>query len=186
MVDAYGNSSKVPIFERYFAGGAQSIRGYSERGIGPVDANTKDPVGGDSILVGSVEYTIPLVEVIKFATFFDIGNVWEKSSDFGKGNLFPGYGIGFRIKTPIGPMNLDYGIPLKKEPGEDSTGRRWKAARTTGRSCRTCASRAPLNRTRMWWCSWSAKNIMIPSPRTRAWRTSSSPSSATGLPATLS
>jgi outer membrane protein insertion porin family len=119
IVDAYGKSTQVPIFERYFAGGASSIRGYSERAIGPVDDNTKDPIGGESIFVSSVEYTIPLVEVIKLATFFDIGNVWAKSTDLGKGNLFPGYGLGFRVKTPIGPMNLDYGIPLKKEPGED-------------------------------------------------------------------
>ncbi|MFH0753968.1 MAG: outer membrane protein assembly factor BamA [Candidatus Omnitrophota bacterium] len=120
IVDAYGNSTQVPIFERYFAGGAQSIRGYSERAVGPVDVNTQDPIGGDSIFVSSVEYTIPLVEVIKLATFFDIGNVWAKASDFAKGDLYSGYGLGFRVKTPIGPMNLDYGIPLKKEPGEDS------------------------------------------------------------------
>ncbi len=119
-VDAYGSSKKVPIFERYFAGGAQSIRGYSERGIGPVDVNTKDPIGGESILVGSLEYTIPLIEVIKLAAFFDAGNVWPKSTDLGSDKLYAGYGLGFRVKTPIGPMNLDYGIPLQKEPGEDS------------------------------------------------------------------
>jgi outer membrane protein insertion porin family len=120
MVDAYGSSQKVPIFERYFAGGAQSIRGYSERAIGPVDSNTQDAIGGESILLGSVEYTIPLVDVIKFATFFDAGNVWAKAADFGKNKIYAGYGIGFRVKTPIGPMKLDYGIPLDKEPGEDS------------------------------------------------------------------
>ncbi|MBF0331896.1 MAG: outer membrane protein assembly factor BamA [Candidatus Omnitrophica bacterium] len=125
IVDAYGRSTQVPIFERYFAGGAQSIRGYNERSVGPIDTNTNDPIGGESIFVSSVEYTIPLIEVIKLAAFFDIGNVWAKSTDLGKGNLFPGYGLGFRVKTPIGPMNLDYGIPLKKEPGEDtrSTGK---------------------------------------------------------------
>jgi outer membrane protein insertion porin family len=120
MVDAYGSSQKVPIFERYFAGGAQSIRGYSERSIGPVDTLSGDAIGGESIMLGSVEYTIPLVEVIKLATFFDVGNVWAKSTDFGKNNFYSGYGLGFRVKTPIGPMKLDYGIPLNKEPGEDS------------------------------------------------------------------
>jgi outer membrane protein insertion porin family len=85
-----------------------------------VDANTGDAIGGESIMLGSVEYTIPVVEVIKLAVFFDIGNVWAKSADFGKNDLYSGYGLGFRVKTPIGPMKLDYGIPLDKEPGEDS------------------------------------------------------------------
>ena len=120
MVDSYGSTQKVPIFERYFAGGAQSIRGYSERSIGPVDTNTQDAIGGESILLGSMEYTIPLVEVIKLATFFDAGNVWAKTTDFGKNKIYMGYGLGFRVKTPIGPMKLDYGIPLDKEPGEDT------------------------------------------------------------------
>ncbi len=119
IVNAYASTAKVPIFERYFAGGGQSIRGYSERSIGPVDANTQSAIGGDSILVGSVEYTIPLVEVIKLATFYDAGNVWAKTGDLGKNKLYMGYGLGFRVKTPIGPMKLDYGIPLDKEPGED-------------------------------------------------------------------
>ncbi|MEI8012996.1 MAG: outer membrane protein assembly factor BamA, partial [Candidatus Omnitrophota bacterium] len=108
MVDAYGNSAKVPIFERYFAGGAQSIRGYSERGIGPVDANTQDSIGGDAIVVGTVEYTIPMVEVIKMALFFDTGNVSARHSDLFADKMYSGYGLGFRIKTPIGPMKLDY------------------------------------------------------------------------------
>ncbi len=118
IVDAYGNSKKVPIFERYFAGGAQSIRGYSERGVGPVDANTNDPIGGESLLLGTVEYTIPLVEVIKLALFFDTGSVAAKYGDIFSDKIYSGYGMGFRVKTPIGPMKLDYGIPLDKEPGE--------------------------------------------------------------------
>jgi outer membrane protein insertion porin family len=122
LVTAYGNSEKVPIFERYFAGGGRSIRGYDERSIGPLDANTNDAIGGESIFVGTVEYTIPLVEVIKLAAFFDTGNVWEKASKLGSGKLFSGVGLGFRVKTPIGPMNLDYGVPLDKQPGEDRRG----------------------------------------------------------------
>ncbi len=118
IVDAYGSSNKVPIFERYFVGGARSIRGYDERGIGPIDVNTGDPIGGESLLVGTMEYTIPLIDVIKFATFYDIGNVWAQYNDIGFSKLYSGAGIGLRIKTPIGPMNLDYGIPLDKEPGE--------------------------------------------------------------------
>jgi outer membrane protein insertion porin family len=120
MVKAYGNSSKVPIFERYFTGGARSIRGYDERGVGPIDAVTEDPIGGDSIFVGSVEYTIPLIDVIKLAAFYDVGNVWDRYNDLLSGKLYSGAGMGLRIKTPIGPMNLDYGVPLNKAPNQSS------------------------------------------------------------------
>ena len=119
MVSSYGRTENVPIFERYFAGGARTIRGYSERAIGPIDPGNNDPVGGEGIMLGSVEYTIPLIDVIKFATFVDAGTVSAKYTDIFSENLYTGTGIGFRVKTPIGPMNLDYGIPLNKQPGQD-------------------------------------------------------------------
>jgi len=120
IVDSYGDTSKVPIFERYFAGGASTIRGYDERKVGPRDSVTDDPIGGNSLFVANVEYTIPLMEFIKLATFFDAGNVWPRVSDFFSTKLYSGVGFGLRIKTPIAPMKLDYGIPLDKPPGEDN------------------------------------------------------------------
>lgn len=119
IVKAYGNSNAVPIFERYFAGGSQSIRGYNERKVGPVDANTEDPIGGEALVLGSIEYTVPIIEILKAAVFFDTGNVWSSADDYGSGGIKSGTGIGLRIKTPIGPINLDYGFPLNKEVGED-------------------------------------------------------------------
>jgi len=120
MVSEYGSTNKVPIFERYFTGGGRSIRGYDERAVGPYDSATKDPIGGEGLFVGSVEYTIPLIDVVKFATFFDTGHVTADFGDVLSEKLYSVYGIGLRIKTPIGPMSLDYGIPLDKEPGETS------------------------------------------------------------------
>ncbi len=120
MVTEYGSSDSVPIFERFFAGGARSIRGYDERKVGPLDSLTDDPIGGESLLVGNVEWTIPLVEFLKFAVFYDVGNVWAQIDDFGNGGYKSGTGVGFRLKTPIGPVNLDYGYPLDDEPGEES------------------------------------------------------------------
>ncbi len=115
---AYSNTAVVPIFERLFAGGAKSIRGYNERKVGPLDAVTNDPIGGESLLVSNIEYTVPIVDFIKVATFFDTGQVWSKVRDFGSTGLKSGAGLGLRVKTPIGPINLDYGYPLDSEPGE--------------------------------------------------------------------
>lgn len=120
MVQDYGDSNSVPIFERYFAGGARSIRGFDERKVGPLDPATNDPIGGETIFVGNVEYTIPVVEFIKLAAFVDTGNVWATTSEFGDDELKSGTGLGLRIKTPIGPVSLDYGYPLSDEPGEES------------------------------------------------------------------
>lgn len=120
VMNDYGDSDYVPIFERFFAGGSRTIRGYDERGVGPLDPGTNDPVGGESMVVGNVELTIPLLEFMKLAAFYDTGNVWKDMEDFGTTNLKSGVGLGLRFKTPIGPINLDYGYPLDDEPGEES------------------------------------------------------------------
>jgi len=128
LADPYGDSTKIPIYERFFAGGAYTIRGYEERKVGPFDPVSKDPLGGNAMLIGNVEYLYPLFGFLKVALFYDIGNVWEKIGDMGSsrdtanntGKLKSSFGLGFRIKTPIGPIMLDYGIPMDKAPGEDS------------------------------------------------------------------
>lgn len=117
----YDDTSRVPIYERYFAGGANTIRGYKERRIGPIYDND-DPKGGEAMMVANAEYTYPLMSFLRMAFFYDVGDVWEKARDLGSGGLKAGTGIGFRIKTPIGPVMLDYGIPLNKASGEDSKG----------------------------------------------------------------
>lgn len=129
LANPYGDTDKVPIAERFFAGGAYTIRGYEERMVGPVDSDSK-PLGGESLAVGNIEYTYPLFSFLKVAAFYDVGNVWEKMGDIfsnknangiaNSGGFKSGIGLGLRIKTPIGPIMLDYGIPMDTESGASS------------------------------------------------------------------
>ncbi len=119
----FGDSPGVPIYERFYAGGANTIRGYRERKVGPRDPTSNVPIGGEAILIFNAEYTLPIVKNLKGAVFYDVGNVWSKVSDFASGNFKSGAGLGVRIKTPIGPIKLDYGFPLDQYPGEKKQGR---------------------------------------------------------------
>jgi outer membrane protein insertion porin family len=129
LAQPYSSTEKVPIAERFFAGGAYTIRGYEERKVGPVDSDG-DPLGGASMAVGNIEYTYPLFSFLKVAAFYDVGNVWDKLGDIfsnknandveNSGGFKSGLGLGLRIKTPIGPIMLDYGFPMDPESGKSS------------------------------------------------------------------
>ena len=125
FADAYSSTNDVPIYERFYAGGANTIRGYKERYVGPRDPSSSEPVGGDAILIGNVELTFPLYEkVLKDAVFYDIGNVWPKISDFldDMSQFKSGAGIGIRVKTPLGPVKVDYGFPLSRNHDDKKEG----------------------------------------------------------------
>jgi outer membrane protein insertion porin family len=123
VINDYGGSETVPIFERFFAGGADTIRGYKERRVGPKDALTNDPVGGESVMVFNTEYTVPIADFLKGAAFFDVGNVWERMGDFLSEGFKSGAGAGVRVKTPFGPVRLDYGWPINPDRNERQSGR---------------------------------------------------------------
>jgi outer membrane protein insertion porin family len=115
----YDDSTHVPIYERFFAGGANTVRGYKERSIGPRDEKTLDPIGGEAMLVANAELTYPVFKNFKVAVFYDIGNVWHSTDKNIKAKDFKaGTGVGVRVKTPIGPVKVDLGYPLNKNYGD--------------------------------------------------------------------
>ncbi|HEU0008409.1 MAG TPA: outer membrane protein assembly factor BamA [Verrucomicrobiae bacterium] len=122
VADKFGNSDFVPIFERYFLGGLETLRGYRYRDVGPQD-EFGEPLGGDTFWFGTAEYSVPVIERIRFALFYDIGMVYEKPWHINFNNYADNWGFGLRLNLPIGPLRLDYGIPIHNSSGEAGTGR---------------------------------------------------------------
>ena len=173
VVDTFGDSRRVPYFDRFFLGGGYSLRGYDYRDIGPrmqkwkndkkdgklgyyvnvegadgkskgkefipVKSNSpyfpfdqtpqklpengdkwtpvitdgRETLGGSSYWLGSVEYSIPIIDRLRVAFFYDIGMVYEDSYEFEFSNYADNWGIGLRLFVPmLGPLRLDYGFPI--------------------------------------------------------------------------
>lgn len=120
--DAFGQSDDIPLFDRYFLGGLDSLRGYKYRDIGPHDA-FDEPLGGSTYWFGSAEYSIPLVDRVRFAMFYDIGMVYADPYEFDLNQYADNWGLGIRLNLPIGPLRLDYGIPITNTSGKAGGGR---------------------------------------------------------------
>jgi outer membrane protein insertion porin family len=119
-------SGDIPIFERMFLGGGRTLRGFQFRDIGPRDTGYTDEVyGGNSLGYVTVEYTVPIIETVRAAVFYDTGFVNPGSWDPAPKDLYSDFGIGLRLKLPISPMPLalDYAIPLSSpDPKSDKGG----------------------------------------------------------------
>jgi len=111
VVDSWGDSDDVPIFDRLYLGGANTLRGFNYREVGPVD-EFNNPIGGSSLGYATLEVTFPIIPRVRFAIFSDFGFVNPTAYDFGTSNLNADIGIGVRLDLPIGPLRFDYGYPI--------------------------------------------------------------------------
>jgi outer membrane protein insertion porin family len=121
-------SGDVPFYDRYYLGGAYDLRGFIYRNISPRESDSPEPIGGDSYWFGSLEYSIPIIEKesggpsLRLALFMDAGAVGAQPYSF-SGNFDDDWGIGFRLNIPhLGPLRLDYGIPITHDSNNGSSG----------------------------------------------------------------
>ncbi|MBI5561051.1 MAG: outer membrane protein assembly factor BamA, partial [Deltaproteobacteria bacterium] len=116
-IQGFGGKA-VPLYERYFLGGINSIRGFQSRSLSPKDPVTGELIGGDTKLVITSEFIFPLFpkENLRGVLFFDAGNAYNGAVDLG--NLREGAGAGIRWFSPIGPLRIEWGYNLSPEKGE--------------------------------------------------------------------
>lgn len=122
VTDAYGDDDEVPFYERWYAGGIGSIRGFDFHSVAPQDIEG-DPIGGEVMASASVEYFFPILEeTIRGSVFYDIGNVWGDYEEWDGDGYRSSTGVGVHLRTPLGPMpiRIYYTIPLKKEDQDDT------------------------------------------------------------------
>jgi len=112
---------EVPIYNRMFLGGPRSIRGVRYRYVSPLATRNRDgsgdviPWGGKSLFAVNVEYTIPIVSMLRFAVFTDLGSVGESTFELDFSNTFAwSAGCGVRLDLPMFPIRLDFAAPFVK------------------------------------------------------------------------
>ncbi|WP_176013255.1 outer membrane protein assembly factor BamA [Victivallis sp. Marseille-Q1083] len=113
VIDDFDGDNTVPLYERYFLGGGDTLRGFPYREVSPVDKDDHN-VGGSSMLLLTTEISHPIWQFIRGAAFVDAGSVWSNPYSFGIGNFNVGVGYGLRIKVPYlnAPVKLDLAYPV--------------------------------------------------------------------------
>jgi outer membrane protein insertion porin family len=116
MIEPYGGK-ETPIYEKFFVGGLNTVRGFEYGKAGPIDIN-EDPLGAEKMVVFSAEWIFPLSREIglRGALFFDIGKGFDEWRDMTP--LRTAAGAGIRWFSPMGPIHIDLGYNLSPKEGE--------------------------------------------------------------------
>jgi outer membrane protein insertion porin family len=133
--DSFGDTTAVPPYKNYFAGGPDTVRGFRENHLGPVDS-FGNPYGGNMLVAAQTELILPIPEKwrarTRFTLFFDVGNVFSTGGvtffdkqgdpieyDFDAGELKQSVGLSAQWLAPLGLFRFSYGFPLNAEDGDD-------------------------------------------------------------------
>ncbi len=116
-------SKQVPVFDRFFAGGYGTVRGYNFKRVGPIEGGSA--IGGNTMAIVNLEYTFPIAYLDNFkgAIFVDAGDVERNSYKLDFGEFRVSAGPGLKINTPIGPLAFYYGFPFVNRDTKDRNGR---------------------------------------------------------------
>jgi outer membrane protein insertion porin family len=139
VVNTWGSGTQgtntPPIFDQLYLGGANDMRGFVFRGVGPKDFYG-NPVGGSTSVYGTAELTFPIIPRLRGAIFTDWGyvnaNAWDinpqsvptaaNGQSYNSGGLNGDVGIGARIDLPVGPIRIDWGYPVMTDSWNRTSG----------------------------------------------------------------
>jgi outer membrane protein insertion porin family len=124
--DAYGDTSALPFFENYYAGGPTTVRGYKSHSLGPRDSSG-DPLGANAKIVGNAELLMPAPlypDSMRLMAFFDAGNVFDTGNGSGDGFDTSGFrysaGVGLSWLSPVGALSVSLAMPLNADDNDDT------------------------------------------------------------------
>lgn len=112
---AFSGGKELPFFERFYAGGIGSVRGFEKNTLGAHENN--DAVGGDFAVTGTAELSFPVpfasdIKGLRMSAFVDAGNVFANSGDFASDEIRYSVGVGATWLSPMGPLTLSYAKPM--------------------------------------------------------------------------
>jgi outer membrane protein insertion porin family len=133
--DGYGSTASLPFYERYFAGGIRTVRGFVNNSLGPRDPVSGYAIGGNIRVTAGADYIFPIPFVekppssLRLSLFFDIGNVYlnnyhtydadPSQTGFQADQLRSSYGVSMVWISPIGPLRFSYAETINNVPGDD-------------------------------------------------------------------
>jgi outer membrane protein insertion porin family len=132
--DGYGDTNDLPFFEKFYAGGISSVRGFKDNTLGPQNS-LSEPLGGNLKTVANAEVILPVpfmdnVKGVRLSAFYDVGNVYAKATDFDPGDLRMSTGMQVNWLSPVGPLNFAFAYPLNDESGDETESFQFTMGRT--------------------------------------------------------
>ena len=123
--DAYGETTELPFFENFFAGGPRTVRGFKTNTLGPLDSNRR-PLGGDTKIIGRAELILPAPFLdeykrsFRLTGFIDAGNVYGPGQKIDLGQIRYSTGIGAIWVSPFGVVQASIAMPLNQKTGDQT------------------------------------------------------------------
>ena len=121
--DAYGDTTALPFFENFYAGGPRTVRGFEENSLGPEDLYGR-ALGGDTMVVGNAEVIIPVpfleaFKSVRLTAFFDAGNVFATNQKFEVSELRTAAGFSGVWLSPFGLLSVSIAEPFNSRDGDE-------------------------------------------------------------------